>query len=60
MFNTHTLFLLGCSFAVANSKVPYSYIEELLFSDSTTRFDNKAMAAPAEGLTLEKVFYDNY
>ena len=47
-------------------KVDVPYISKLLqhradeASPRLTRSDNLALSAPAEGLTLEKVYYDTY
>jgi len=50
---------MGTSLLVAKGQNSVDSLLNLLHN-APPRFENKAKAAPAEGLILEKVFYDNY
>ena len=49
--------IVGTSLDVAAGKFDEEYLSMLL-KDAPSRYDNKAKSAPPEGLTLERVFYD--
>jgi tRNA pseudouridine38-40 synthase len=51
--------LVGAGLCVASGDMGIDAMRQLL-ADAPFRVENKAMSAPACGLTLEHVFYDHY
>jgi tRNA U38,U39,U40 pseudouridine synthase TruA len=51
--------IVGSSLFVASGAISIEFMTQLLI-DAPFRVENKAMSAPACGLTLEHVFYDHF
>ena len=51
--------MVGISLDVAAGKFDKTYLDYLL-TNAPSRYENKAMSAKPEGLTLEMVYYDVY